>query len=294
MNSNSILHDQLRPSSTHCRYPLIVDGAHRPRSAQPHLRATPTTSLLSDRQREDLCVASTETETDYTPDPKAKYTGLFEKEVDERDTPAEEDYGPREPQLGTVRRALTDPSKMRDIPVFMSAFTATSHSANSLPTFRTSTSTRPRSRPGTSGGLSRNGSSPRKLKGLSALETVDRLNDLLVAIIGIYQCCTTLQSVKTGLRGLSEDGKPVIGIGTISVVMRLTLELALEFEVAIAYDLALSAPESVFIDIIHALSILRLLTFGKPGRPEVLEHGANYAGSTQRSQGAAFPVGRQD
>lgn len=38
----------------------------------------------------------------------------------------------------------------------------------------------------------------------------------------------TLQSVETGLRGLSEDEKRLVGISTISVVARLSLEFEVE------------------------------------------------------------------
>lgn len=38
----------------------------------------------------------------------------------------------------------------------------------------------------------------------------------------------TLQSVETGLRGLSEDDKRLVGISTISVVSRLALEFRME------------------------------------------------------------------
>lgn len=38
----------------------------------------------------------------------------------------------------------------------------------------------------------------------------------------------TLQSVETGLRGLSEDEKRLVGISTISVVTRLALEFGME------------------------------------------------------------------
>ncbi|KAJ7709476.1 hypothetical protein B0H17DRAFT_1155491 [Mycena rosella] len=89
----------------------------------------------------------------------------------------------------------------------------------------------------------------------------------------------TIHSVETGLRGLSEEEKRLIGISTISVVTRLALEFKLEevtrltismllqrlrsaeptVEAAIAYnlvDLALSAPESAFIDIIRVFSVI--------------------------------------
>lgn len=109
---------------------------------------------------------------------------------------------------------------------------------------------------------------------------------------------STLQSVETGLRGLSEDEKRLVGISTISVVTRLALEFQMEevsliqtsrgtngltelimqvtrltvsmllqrlrsaeptVEAAIAYnlvDLALSAPDSSFVDIIRAFSAI--------------------------------------
>jgi phosphatidylinositol 4-kinase len=38
----------------------------------------------------------------------------------------------------------------------------------------------------------------------------------------------TLHSVETGLRGLSEDEKRLVGISTISVVSRLALEFRME------------------------------------------------------------------
>ncbi|KAI0782195.1 atypical/PIKK/PI4K protein kinase [Abortiporus biennis] len=88
---------------------------------------------------------------------------------------------------------------------------------------------------------------------------------------------STIHSVETGLRGLTEDEKRLVGISTISVVTRLALEFDQEevirltvsmllqrlrtaeptVEAAIAYnlvDLALAAPESAFIDIIRAFS----------------------------------------
>ncbi|KAJ7172099.1 hypothetical protein C8R46DRAFT_1258016 [Mycena filopes] len=90
---------------------------------------------------------------------------------------------------------------------------------------------------------------------------------------------TTMHSVETGLRGLSEEEKRLVGISTISVVTRLALEFRMEevtrltismllqrlrsaeptVEAAIAYnlvDLALSAPESAFIDIIRMFSVI--------------------------------------
>ncbi|KAJ7047187.1 hypothetical protein C8F04DRAFT_987659 [Mycena alexandri] len=89
----------------------------------------------------------------------------------------------------------------------------------------------------------------------------------------------TIHSVETGLRGLSEEQKRLVGISTISVVTRLALEFRMEevtrltismllqrlrsaeptVEAAIAYnlvDLALSAPESAFIDIIRVFSVI--------------------------------------
>ncbi|CAL1705565.1 unnamed protein product [Somion occarium] len=90
---------------------------------------------------------------------------------------------------------------------------------------------------------------------------------------------SALYSVETGLRGLAEDEKRLIGISTISVVTRLALEFDGEevvkltismllqrlrsaeptVEAAISYnlvDLALAAPESAFIDIIRAFSAI--------------------------------------
>ncbi|KAK7038059.1 hypothetical protein R3P38DRAFT_3311292 [Favolaschia claudopus] len=89
----------------------------------------------------------------------------------------------------------------------------------------------------------------------------------------------TIHSVETGLRGFSEEEKRLIGISTISVVTRLALEFKMEevtrltismllqrlrsaeptVEAAISYnlvDLALSAPESAFIDIIRVFSTI--------------------------------------
>ncbi|KAM5531731.1 hypothetical protein V8D89_014580 [Ganoderma adspersum] len=88
---------------------------------------------------------------------------------------------------------------------------------------------------------------------------------------------STLHSVETGLRGLSDDEKRTVGISTISVAARLALESKNEevtrltvsmllqrmrsaeptVEAAIAYnlvDLALIAPQSCFVDIIRAFS----------------------------------------
>ena len=89
----------------------------------------------------------------------------------------------------------------------------------------------------------------------------------------------TMHSVKTGLQDFSEDQKRQIGISTISVVAclasefkveevtRLTISMLLQrirsaeptVEAAIAYnlvELAIIAPESSFIDIIKAFSLL--------------------------------------
>ncbi|KAJ4475685.1 hypothetical protein J3R30DRAFT_3735539 [Lentinula aciculospora] len=89
----------------------------------------------------------------------------------------------------------------------------------------------------------------------------------------------SVANVETGLRGLSDDQKRLVGISTISVVTRLALEFRMEevtrltvsmllqrlrsaeptVEAAIAYnlvDLALSAPESSFVDIIRAFSMI--------------------------------------
>ncbi|TRM58568.1 hypothetical protein BD626DRAFT_550606 [Schizophyllum amplum] len=89
----------------------------------------------------------------------------------------------------------------------------------------------------------------------------------------------TIKSVETGLRGLSDDEKRLVGISTISVVTRLALEFKMEevtkltismllqrlrsaeptVEAAIAYslvDLALAAPQSSFVDIIRAFSLI--------------------------------------
>ncbi|KAF8969865.1 hypothetical protein BDZ97DRAFT_1937223 [Flammula alnicola] len=86
-------------------------------------------------------------------------------------------------------------------------------------------------------------------------------------------------SLETGLRGLSEDEKRLIGISTISAVTRLALEFDMEevtrltismllqrlpsaeptVEAAIAYnlvDLALTAPRSSFNDIVRAFSAI--------------------------------------
>ncbi|TFK76247.1 atypical/PIKK/PI4K protein kinase [Pluteus cervinus] len=87
------------------------------------------------------------------------------------------------------------------------------------------------------------------------------------------------QLLEPGLRGFTEDEKRLVGISTISVVTRLALEFKTEevtkltismllqrlrsaeptVEAAIAYnlvDLALSAPEGSFIDIIRAFSMI--------------------------------------
>ncbi|KAI0647399.1 atypical/PIKK/PI4K protein kinase [Trametes meyenii] len=88
---------------------------------------------------------------------------------------------------------------------------------------------------------------------------------------------STLHAVETGLRSLTEDEKRTVGISTISVATRLALESKSEevtrltismllqrmrsaeptVEAAIAYnlvDLALTAPQSSFLDIIRAFS----------------------------------------
>lgn len=49
---------------------------------------------------------------------------------------------------------------------------------------------------------------------------------------------TTLQSAETGLRGLSEDDKRLVGISTISVVTRLALEFRMEEVVVSNYIVA--------------------------------------------------------
>ncbi|CAK5277296.1 unnamed protein product [Mycena citricolor] len=89
----------------------------------------------------------------------------------------------------------------------------------------------------------------------------------------------TIHAVESGLRGLSEEEKRLVGISTISVVTRLALEFKMEevtrltvsmllqrlrsaeptVEAAIAYnlvDLALFAPESAFVDIIRVFSVI--------------------------------------
>ena len=89
----------------------------------------------------------------------------------------------------------------------------------------------------------------------------------------------TIKSVETGLRGLTDEEKRLVGISTISVVARLALEFKMEevtkltismllqrlrsaeptVEAAIAYnlvDLALAAPQSSFVDIIRAFSVI--------------------------------------
>ncbi|CAA7271519.1 unnamed protein product [Cyclocybe aegerita] len=86
-------------------------------------------------------------------------------------------------------------------------------------------------------------------------------------------------SLETGLRGLSEDEKRLVGISTISAVTKLALEFKMEevtrltismllqrlpsaeptVEAAIAYnlvDLALTAPRTAFTDIIRAFSAI--------------------------------------
>ncbi|XP_006457944.1 hypothetical protein AGABI2DRAFT_64231 [Agaricus bisporus var. bisporus H97] len=90
---------------------------------------------------------------------------------------------------------------------------------------------------------------------------------------------STLSSLETGLRELSEDEKRLTGISTISVVTRLALEFSIEevtkltismllqrlrsaeptVEAAIAYnlvDLALIAPHASFIEIIRSFSAI--------------------------------------
>ena len=90
---------------------------------------------------------------------------------------------------------------------------------------------------------------------------------------------STVHSTDTGLHGLTDDQKRLVGISTISVVTRLALEFDSEevirlttsmllqrlrsaeptVEAAIAYnlvDLALAAPESAFVDIIRAFSAI--------------------------------------
>ncbi|KAI0345278.1 atypical/PIKK/PI4K protein kinase [Trametopsis cervina] len=89
----------------------------------------------------------------------------------------------------------------------------------------------------------------------------------------------TLYSLESGLRGLTDDEKRLVGMSTISVVTRLALEFRNEevtrltvsmllqrlrsadpaVEAAIAYnlvDLALEAPQSSFADIIKSFSII--------------------------------------
>ncbi|EFI28353.1 atypical/PIKK/PI4K protein kinase [Coprinopsis cinerea okayama7 len=89
----------------------------------------------------------------------------------------------------------------------------------------------------------------------------------------------TLHSLQSGLHGLSEDEKRLIGISTISVVTRLALEFQMEevtrltismllqrlrsaeptVEAAIAYnlvDLALIAPRNAFVDIVRVFSAI--------------------------------------
>ncbi|TFK42384.1 hypothetical protein BDQ12DRAFT_676115 [Crucibulum laeve] len=90
---------------------------------------------------------------------------------------------------------------------------------------------------------------------------------------------TAMHSLESGLRGLSEDERRLIGISTISVVTRLAIEFQIEevtrltismllqrlrsaeptVEAVIAYnlvDLALSAPESSFVEVIRAFSTI--------------------------------------
>ncbi|KAI8989762.1 atypical/PIKK/PI4K protein kinase [Trametes punicea] len=102
-------------------------------------------------------------------------------------------------------------------------------------------------------------------------------SSVLAMNLGDVSDFNTLQSVETGLRGLTEDEKRTVGISTISVasrlalesksdeVTRLTISMLLQrmrsaeptVEAAIAYnlvDLALTAPQSSFLDIIRAFS----------------------------------------
>ncbi|KAJ8463246.1 hypothetical protein ONZ51_g10373 [Trametes cubensis] len=104
-------------------------------------------------------------------------------------------------------------------------------------------------------------------------------SSVLAMNLGDVSDFSTLHSVETGLRGLTEDEKRTVGISTISVatrlalesksdeVTRLTVSMLLQrmrsaeptVEAAIAYnlvDLALTAPQSSFIDIIRAFSAI--------------------------------------
>ncbi|EIN07209.1 hypothetical protein PUNSTDRAFT_71064 [Punctularia strigosozonata HHB-11173 SS5] len=113
-------------------------------------------------------------------------------------------------------------------------------------------------------------------------EVFDTSNSLHAAGISQYVSTSdhsTLHSVETGLRGLSEDEKRLIGISTISVVTKLALEFDMDevtrltvsmllqrlrsaepsVEAAIAYnlvDLALAAPENSFVDIVRSFSAI--------------------------------------
>ncbi|KNZ80366.1 Phosphatidylinositol 4-kinase stt4 [Termitomyces sp. J132] len=112
-------------------------------------------------------------------------------------------------------------------------------------------------------------------------DTYTNVDDSQFSNVSIYdsQDYAASQLVETGLRGLSEDEKRLVSISTISVVTRLALEFNTEevtrltismllqrlrlaeptVEAAIAYnlvDLALSAPESAFADIIRVFSMI--------------------------------------
>ncbi|EMD38197.1 hypothetical protein CERSUDRAFT_113350 [Gelatoporia subvermispora B] len=100
---------------------------------------------------------------------------------------------------------------------------------------------------------------------------------LLMPVLGGSADYSTVNSMDTGLRGLSDDEKRTVGISTISVATRLALEFKSEevirltismllqrlrsaeptVEAAIAYnlvDLALAAPEASFAEVIRAFS----------------------------------------
>ncbi|KAG6880260.1 hypothetical protein C0992_001828 [Termitomyces sp. T32_za158] len=112
-------------------------------------------------------------------------------------------------------------------------------------------------------------------------DTYKGVIDLPINNVSIYDSrdYVASQLAETGLRGLSEDEKRLVSISTISVVTRLALEFDTEevtrltismllqrlrhaeptVEAAIAYnlvDLALSAPESAFADIIRVFSLI--------------------------------------
>ncbi|KAG6820652.1 hypothetical protein H0H93_013851 [Arthromyces matolae] len=105
---------------------------------------------------------------------------------------------------------------------------------------------------------------------------------------------TSSQFVETGLRGLTDEEKRLVSISTISVVTRLALEFNTEevtrltismllqrlrhaeptIEAAIAYnlvDLALSAPENAFADIIRVLAAQTRLAQELYKRPELYD-----------------------